>query len=115
MTTNQKNIITNRTVSENSTQSGASLGAVTLLRIASHDRNQPCPCGSGRKVKKCCATADKWNAAKQDEREAREAAFKARAEERLKEESEGKPRRRSVMMPALRAMAALGATGGRRL
>ena len=28
-----------------------------------NDRNQPCKCGSGKKTKKCCDTAEKHNAA----------------------------------------------------
>ena len=29
-------------------------------------RNDPCPCGSGKKYKKCCMTKDTWSDAKPD-------------------------------------------------
>lgn len=52
-------------------------------------RNEPCPCGSGKKYKKCCLTKDE-DKARLDAREARERALQAarEAEEKAKAERE---------------------------
>jgi len=49
-------------------------------------RNEPCPCGSGRKYKQCCLSKDETKArqarAKVAEKEAKAAAKSAKAEEK---------------------------------
>jgi uncharacterized protein YecA (UPF0149 family) len=35
----------------------SSSGSKTVLRGAKVGRNEPCPCGSGKKYKKCCGAA----------------------------------------------------------
>ncbi len=78
------------------------------------DRNAPCPCGSGKKAKKCChgAVAHERNrlARLEAERQRREEAALEREEElralELGRETERQRRRRGALSVAL-AMAAI--------
>jgi tetratricopeptide (TPR) repeat protein len=49
--------------------------------MTQHGRNDPCPCGSGKKYKKCCGMADKATPAKDFEDERMVSALKKMSEE----------------------------------
>jgi hypothetical protein len=65
-------------------------------------RNAPCPCGSGKKYKKCCGSEERANA----ERAAEAARVKAWREERAKPAARRKARR---TLAAISIVAGMGA------
>lgn len=99
--------------------------APIYIRPTAATRNAPCTCGSGKKLKKCCGSAEKHNAFNAWCDEQQRLAIEARYQERLKEQQEylakaqeraaqGLPtQRRRMGQPALigmlAGMAAMGA------
>jgi ABC-type uncharacterized transport system involved in gliding motility auxiliary subunit len=89
-----------------------------LFREAMNQRNQPCPCNSGKKYKKCCGS-EALLSVKRREAEARQLeAVRARRDERLREQEEarranpGAHRYERSPMSLVLAAAVLGMGGG---
>lgn len=77
------------------------------------ERNQPCPCGSGLKTKKCCESAEAQTARFKEARERRRIEAEERAEQRrmereaFRKKTEGRPVSPAMLITAMSAIAAI--------
>lgn len=67
-------------------------------------RNEPCSCGSGKKWKKCCGSAQAFNEAREKTRKAQEKAWE---ELRLREEAKSEVRQKLIRPRSTSLRAAL--------
>lgn len=80
-------------------------------------RNKPCVCGSGKKWKKCCESAKKWNAERDEFNARMQEAIEERAQEREAAEEEraagaAEKRRHPMRAATFAAIAAACVLGG---
>ena len=74
-------------------------------KVASSKRNLPCPCGSGKKHKKCCATGKMAAAAVRVEKVRQYLIFQMKLEKERREIAELRKRRRTSILPVKTALA----------
>lgn len=75
------------------------------------NRNHPCPCGSGRKLKLCCESAEKFNAINEDN-QARLTALEAQRQADCIDAVKDQPRKRQLDRLSPLAIAVASAMAG---